>query len=43
MNVTGNLRKWAMGTIAALSFLVAVGVTQGTAQNAETQHPFHHG
>jgi arylsulfatase A-like enzyme len=36
MNVTGNLCKRAMGTIAALCFLVAVGVTQGTAQ---TQKP----
>ena len=33
MNVTGNLRRWAMGTIAALSFLVAAGGTQSTAQN----------
>jgi hypothetical protein len=33
MNIDANNRKWAMGSLAVLSFLLAAGVTRGTAQN----------
>ena len=32
MNLIANRCRWAMGTIAALIFLLAAGAVQGTAQ-----------